>query len=268
MIPAEKYMNIDGNKGNNHSRATDMKFAPFKGNNPSSNPRNTVVGWIPVYLYPNMAGGMPYNMNTMNMGSMMGNMGAAPMTNMSSMQDMAGMPNMQGMIGMPNMQGMTGMPNMQGMTGMSNMPNSNTTNSSMQNNNFNPNEFPDETSENMLYSYNNPDNNQTNPNSTNNTVSSTNSTQKREVLQSTYEASENYNKMLEILKEFNVDLDEDTDLSRTLNDDIDKIYKEFESENPGTFSLLKTYNVPYPIVKMIIKRIIKISLKNCNKEGE
>ena len=74
--------------------------------------------------------------------------------------------------------------------------------------------------------------------------------------------------MLEVLKEFNVNLDEDTDVSRNNNEDIDKIYKQFEEENPGTFSLLKTYNVPYPIVKIIIKRIIKTSLKNCNKEGE
>lgn len=207
MVPAEKYMNIDGNKEENFSLSRDMKFTPFKGNQSSvaNNSKNMIIGWMPIYLYPNMNG----------------------MPNMSSMSNQE-----------------------------SNM------NSSMQNNNFNPNEFPDETAENMLYSYNNSQSNTDTSNSSNN------ANQQRELLQVSPDNSENYNKMMEILKEYNIDLEEDTDLARNLNEDVDEIYKEFENENPGTFSLLKTYNVPYPIIKMTIKRIIKISLKNCNKEGE
>ena len=222
MIPAEKYMNINNYKGNNLHRASDMKFVPFNINSNEkssnlSNLSNFTIGWIPIYLYPNM--NQMLNMNN---------------TNMNALNNMANMPNI---MNIPNMNN-------------ENPPKSNT---------YNPNEYPAETNEDMLYSYNN-------PSMKNNSF--TNMNKKREILKNTYESSKHYNKMLEVLKEFNVNLDEDTDVSRNNNEDIDKIYKQFEEENPGTFSLLKTYNVPYPIVKIIIKRIIKTSLKNCNKEGE
>ena len=70
------------------------------------------------------------------------------------------------------------------------------------------------------------------------------------------------------LREFDLDLDEDTDLVRVNNNDIDKIFNDIEKNYPGTFALLRSYNVPYPIAKLLIRRTIKLSLTYCKKREE
>lgn len=71
----------------------------------------------------------------------------------------------------------------------------------------------------------------------------------------------------DILRNFDLDLDETTDLERDCyNTDIDKIYLEIEQNNPGILSTLCEYGIPCPISKVIIKRLIKLSLLYCNKK--
>lgn len=74
---------------------------------------------------------------------------------------------------------------------------------------------------------------------------------------------------LNALREFDLDLDEDSDLVRVNNAEIDRVYNNIEKKFPGTFTLLQAYNVPYPIAKLLIRRTIKLSLNYCKyKDGE
>ena len=71
----------------------------------------------------------------------------------------------------------------------------------------------------------------------------------------------------DLLRDFDLDLDEDTDLARNCcNSDIDKIYNYIEENNSGTISLLQAYDIPLPIIKLIIKRVIKISINTSKEE--
>ena len=104
-------------------------------------------------------------------------------------------------------------------------------------------DYPDQTNENILPSYNKNSNSPTN-----NSTSLNNSR----------------NIMLNALREF--DFNEELDIDRT--NTIDTIYSKIEKDNQGTLALLQSYRIPYPISKLIIKRIIKSSLNYCKKDGE
>lgn len=107
-------------------------------------------------------------------------------------------------------------------------------------------QFPNYDSSDILYSYNNP--------SSNNTTNTNSTTQ-----------SSNRNPA-ELLRDLNLNLDEDIDLMRCCKDnDISKLYKEIEDDCPGILSLLEAYNIPSPIAKLIIRRIIKITMRYCKK---
>ena len=70
----------------------------------------------------------------------------------------------------------------------------------------------------------------------------------------------------ELLRNLNLDLDEDVDLTRCCKDtDVSRLYKEIEDDCQGILSLLEAYNIPTPIAKLIMKRIIKITLRYCKK---
>ena len=44
-----------------------------------------------------------------------------------------------------------------------------------------------------------------------------------------------------------------------------KIFDIIENDHSGILATMKAYRIPYPIAKILIKKIIKISLDNCNK---
>lgn len=109
-------------------------------------------------------------------------------------------------------------------------------------------QYPDLTNSDTLYSYNkNQQNNNMNPNN-----QSTPTKPNRDPSS--------------LLRGINLGIDEDYDLARCCKDnDIGKILKDIEDDCPGILSLLEAYNIPTPIAKLIIKRIIKITMYNCKK---
>lgn len=75
--------------------------------------------------------------------------------------------------------------------------------------------------------------------------------------------------IIQLLSNFDLDLDEDVDLARNCSDkSIDKIYEKIEKKHPEIFALVKAYNIPCPIFKLLIRRVIKISMNYCKREGE
>lgn len=73
----------------------------------------------------------------------------------------------------------------------------------------------------------------------------------------------------EVLMNFDLDLDEDIDLERNCcENNIDSIYDSIVKNNPGIFSALSTYRIPSPIAKIIIRRVIKLTLSYCEKDGD
>ena len=120
-------------------------------------------------------------------------------------------------------------------------------------------QYPDDTSSDTLYSYNNANVNTTNtsnttPNTSTNNINNNNTT------------NANVKNPAELLRSLNLDVDEDIDLIRCCkDDDINKLYKEIENDCPGILSLLEAYNIPSPIAKLIVRRIIKITMRYCKK---
>ena len=69
--------------------------------------------------------------------------------------------------------------------------------------------------------------------------------------------------MMQALRDFDLDLDEDEDLSRVPPNRVDQIFREIERNNPGAFSLFQAYKIPPPIIKLIVRRIIRLTLYYC-----
>ena len=105
--------------------------------------------------------------------------------------------------------------------------------------------FPDETMESQLYCYIN----QLNKDSTK--TSDTVKQDKLDVLTPD-----------KILRGFDLDLNENEDLERINPDnDVNRIYLKIEERNPNILTTLSLYGIPYPIARVMIKRIIKLSLQ-------
>ena len=71
--------------------------------------------------------------------------------------------------------------------------------------------------------------------------------------------------ILEILRNFDISLDFSSSESRKNNsteDEVNEIFSLIEKDNPGILATMKAYRIPYPITKLLIKKIIKISLDN------
>lgn len=103
-------------------------------------------------------------------------------------------------------------------------------------------EFPSELEDNFLYSYNEP---KVNERYLDNSVN-----------------------VLDILRNFDISLDFSTSESRKNNcteNEVNKIFSLIEKDNPGILATMKAYRIPYPITKLLIKKIIKISLDNCKR---
>lgn len=120
-------------------------------------------------------------------------------------------------------------------------------------------QYPDDTSSDILYSYNNSNVNTTD--TSNNTPNTSTNNMNNNITNNT-----NVKNPAELLRSLNLDVDEDIDLIRCCkDDDINKLYKEIENDCPGILSLLEAYNIPSPIAKLIIRRIIKITMRYCKK---
>lgn len=69
------------------------------------------------------------------------------------------------------------------------------------------------------------------------------------------------------LRGLDLDLNEE-DLERNNSDnDVNKIYARIERRHPGIFATLYSYRIPRPIVRVIIKRLIKLTLAYCDKNN-
>ncbi|MCE5222234.1 MAG: hypothetical protein LLF98_13565 [Clostridium sp.] len=72
----------------------------------------------------------------------------------------------------------------------------------------------------------------------------------------------------DILRSLDLDLDETEDLERVHSDnDVNKIYSIMEKRNPGILATLYSYRIPSAIVRVIVKRLIRLTLSYCNKEN-
>ena len=74
--------------------------------------------------------------------------------------------------------------------------------------------------------------------------------------------------ILDILRNFDMTLDFSSSESRKNNcteDDVNELFSLIEKDNPGILATMKAYRIPYPIAKLLIKKIIKISLDNCKR---
>ena len=74
--------------------------------------------------------------------------------------------------------------------------------------------------------------------------------------------------ILDILRNFDMTLDFSSSESRKNNcteDDVNEVFSLIEKDNPGILATMKAYRIPYPIAKLLIKKIIKISLDNCKR---
>jgi len=72
----------------------------------------------------------------------------------------------------------------------------------------------------------------------------------------------------DVLRGIDLDLDETEDLERVHYDnDVNRIYSKIEQRNPGIFATLYSYRIPRPIVRVIIKRLISLTLSYCDKKN-
>ena len=204
MIPAERYQ---PKKINNDSRNDDMMFTTFKTNfNMKIN--NPLLGWIPIYFYPNNMNMPPLNIIPQLPGN---NLNIAP----------------------------------------------DNTNMDLNNND-----------DDILYSYNK-DSSKQNNNSSSSSMDSMNIGYYNNNTPFYSNTLNNPPRILDCLKDFDLNIDRDIDALRNDSDDyIEEIFNNIEQNNPKTFNLLKAYNVPYPIQKLLIKRIISLTIdyNSNNKE--
>jgi hypothetical protein len=72
----------------------------------------------------------------------------------------------------------------------------------------------------------------------------------------------------DVLRSLDLDLNETEDLERTNSDnDVNKIYLRIERRHPGIFATLYSYRIPRPIVRVIVKRLINLTLSYCDKNN-
>lgn len=116
------------------------------------------------------------------------------------------------------------------------------------NNSFNTNsdsielEYPTELNDDFLYSYNEP-----------------------KINERYLETSIN---VLDILRNFDFSgdyLSSDSRKDTYTENEVNNILSLIEKDNVGILATMKAYRIPYPIAKLLIKKIIKISLDNCKR---
>ena len=146
-----------------------------------------------------------------------------------------------------------------------NMPSLGNMNSNMSSNN--PNIFPSDENIDNLYSYNKSNSSSYNPGSMSSSSNMGSSNNPGSMNSPNINRSENIS---DVLRNYTADLDEDVDLCRhCLDKRIDKVYKKIQEKDPEIISMLvENYNIPCPIAKIIVRKIIKLSLQYCKKAGD
>ena len=72
----------------------------------------------------------------------------------------------------------------------------------------------------------------------------------------------------DVLRSLDLELDEKEDLERNhFDNDVNKIYSKIERGNPGIFATFYSYRIPRPIVRVIVKRLIRLTLSYCDKKN-
>jgi hypothetical protein len=72
----------------------------------------------------------------------------------------------------------------------------------------------------------------------------------------------------DVLSSLDFELDEKDDLERSHYDNnVNKIYSKIERGNPGIFATLYSYRIPRPIARVIVKRLIRLTLSYCDKKN-
>ena len=108
--------------------------------------------------------------------------------------------------------------------------------------------YPDETNEDQLYCY------------YNSLGGCSNNQNKKEDLKRNPET-------FEVLRGLDLDIDEASDLNSNYSEnDVNKIYAEIINKNPGINHSFSLYGMPSPIIKVVTKRLIKLSLLYNNKK--
>ena len=72
---------------------------------------------------------------------------------------------------------------------------------------------------------------------------------------------------MELLKTLEISI-EDFDLydrGKKYDNHIDEVFKDIEENYKGIIATMRTYRIPYPIAKLLIKRIIEITIKDCKR---
>lgn len=71
----------------------------------------------------------------------------------------------------------------------------------------------------------------------------------------------------EVLRGLDLDIDETSDLDIDYHESkVNKVYTEIINKNPGINDSLSLYGMPSPIIKVITKRLIKLSLLYTNNK--
>lgn len=128
--------------------------------------------------------------------------------------------------------------------------------------------YPDETSQSNLYSYNK--NNSSLPTSTTSkydsiNVDASNTTSEYDSINVDASNSD----ITEVLKSLDASLNESAHLMRNINDNrIDDIYNDILDEDSNIISLFNAYKIPKPISKLILTRTIKTALNYSDNTGD
>ena len=66
---------------------------------------------------------------------------------------------------------------------------------------------------------------------------------------------------VDILRNFNFNIDSDETRDNSTYKSIENIFDLIEKNNPSILSTMKAYRIPYPVAKLLIKKIISLTLK-------
>lgn len=70
---------------------------------------------------------------------------------------------------------------------------------------------------------------------------------------------------MNILRNFDFSLDSSYDTRDCYQNEVDKIFKRIKEDNGSIWGTLKAYRVPTPISSLIIKQVIKLTIKYCKE---
>lgn len=75
--------------------------------------------------------------------------------------------------------------------------------------------------------------------------------------------SKNENTPTDLLKDLNLNIEEDyfpSEDSRNIENQVSSILKKIENNNTPILNTIKAYKVPYPIARLLVRRIVRLTL--------